>query len=110
MESVGKDVPAMLKYLTEINGKVEQVKDHVTLLYHHTQSEECSSGGVDLLELKNQLLLRSYYNYRSPTILMSAILYRSPTILMSAILYRSPTILMSAILYRSPTILMSDII
>ena len=57
---VGKDVPAMVKYLREINGKVEHIKDHVTLLHQHIQSEEGSgsSGGVDLLELKNQLLLR----------------------------------------------------
>lgn len=57
---LARDHPTLIHYLNEINEKLGQVKDHVKLLYQHVQSSKLQSKAseIDLLELKNQLLLR----------------------------------------------------
>ena len=57
--SLSKDVPIMSNYLVQINSQLEKIRAHADLLEEHvlTQKFEAKEG-VDLLGLKNELLLR----------------------------------------------------
>lgn len=59
VQVVARDTPTLTSYLTDISGKLEQLKCHVCLLQELVQSLDCKSG-VDILEMKNHLLLRYY--------------------------------------------------
>lgn len=56
--AVPRDTPTLTNYLNDMNGKLEQVKSHVCVLQEHNAGFEAA---VDMLELKNQLLLRYKY-------------------------------------------------
>ena len=56
---MSQDVPVMTSYLSRINSQLEKVREHAEKLkeYVHTLKFGAKEG-VDLLELKNQLVLR----------------------------------------------------
>lgn len=70
MQGMESDVPVMTRYLSQINSQLEKVREHAALLKQHVDSQKFGAKeGVDLLGLKNQLLLRcvatccSYVNW-----------------------------------------------
>lgn len=56
-EAVARDTPTLMQHLSEMNGKLGDVKDHVNMLQNHVQSSDVNSKS-GLLELKNKLLIR----------------------------------------------------
>lgn len=58
-EVVARDVPVMIRHLQDIHDKLEQVKENVDSLHRHVaNSRLLSKSEIDILGLKNQLLLR----------------------------------------------------
>ena len=52
-----RDTPTLANFLNDMNGKLEQVKSHVSVMQEHNADFD-PKAAVDMLELKNQLLLR----------------------------------------------------
>ena len=57
-ELVARDTPVLANYLTEINAKLDKLTNHVKLLQETFLSGLDLQFEVDLLQLKNHLLLR----------------------------------------------------
>lgn len=56
---MSQDAPVMTSYLSQINTQLEKVRQHAFLLKEHVLEQKFGAKeGVDLLGLKNQLLLR----------------------------------------------------
>ncbi len=61
---IAKDVPVLISHLGGMSEKLGQVNDNVDSLHQHiAASALLSKSEIDILGLKNQLLLRYLYSY-----------------------------------------------
>ena len=66
-----EDVPEMVKCLTQLNSELDKMSKHMQALKDQVASQNYSAkDGVDLLALKNQLLLRLVVILGSPDTVM----------------------------------------
>lgn len=59
MAVIAKDTPTLMRCLNSTSEKLGHVKEHVSRLLEYVQSSDFDvERGVDLLQLKNHMLLR----------------------------------------------------